>query len=121
VALSFYTAVDCHCLSFFRDLPSDLAVVAAIFCLNDTMARWRCPRSAGRCAGLAWRRCARPVAIALVTRYRDEVFARTCSVEVLTTVPEHLPHYLSNHRNTSARQHLPHHLLQCLLTGRGAQ
>jgi hypothetical protein len=36
--LSFYTLVGCHCQSFLRDLRSNLAVTAVVFCQNDSVA-----------------------------------------------------------------------------------
>jgi hypothetical protein len=39
VTRSFYTVVDCHWLPFFRSLRTNLAALAVIFCLNDSVAR----------------------------------------------------------------------------------
>jgi hypothetical protein len=36
--LSFYTGIDCHWLSFLRELHTNLAVVAVIFSQNDSVA-----------------------------------------------------------------------------------
>jgi hypothetical protein len=36
--LSFYAVVDCRCRPFLWDLHSNLAVLAAIFCQNDSVA-----------------------------------------------------------------------------------
>jgi hypothetical protein len=35
---SFHTVTDCHGLPFLRDLHSNLAIVAVIFCRNDSVA-----------------------------------------------------------------------------------
>ena len=37
-ARPFYTAVDCHWMPFFRDVHSNLAVIAIIFCRDDGTA-----------------------------------------------------------------------------------
>jgi hypothetical protein len=36
--LLFYTVIGCHWLSFHRDLPTNLAVIAVIFSQNDSGA-----------------------------------------------------------------------------------
>ena len=35
---SFYAITDCYSLSFIRDLYSNIAVIAVIFCRNDRVA-----------------------------------------------------------------------------------
>ena len=37
-APSFFTVIGCHRLPFLRDLQCNLAVAAAIFCQNDSVA-----------------------------------------------------------------------------------
>jgi hypothetical protein len=38
--LSFYTVIDCLWRSFLRDVHRNLAVIAVIFCPNDSVAPW---------------------------------------------------------------------------------
>ena len=40
VKMPFYTITGCHWLSFLGDLRSNLAVIATVFCQNDTTARF---------------------------------------------------------------------------------